>query len=1149
MTNYCKTISKNHFFKNKTIILAVKFSFILILVASLNVFANGLAQNINLSSDIRNTSIKEVLKTIETQSGYRFFYGNDFNVQDQKVTLEAQNADVKSILEQVFRDIPVSVEYMEGNIVIIKSFAKQGIAVSGTVTDNGEPLPGVNIFVKGTTTGVVTDINGKYTINVPGADAVLVFSFVGYVTTEIPVGDKRDISLSLSEDTKQLDEVVVIGYGTQKKVNLTGAVSAVKVDETLTSRSLSNVSSGLQGVLPGLAVSQNSGMAGKNDVTLVVRGLGTVNNATPLVVVDGMPDVDINRINMNDVESISVLKDAASAAVYGSRAANGVILITTKSGKGADKASVNISGSYGWEVPTKSYEFMADYARALSLHQRSAAVNTLDANQSFKKGTIDQWLALSMIDPVKYPNTDWWDWIMRDHGAIQNYNISASGSNEKSNFFASIGLMDENGLQINNDFTRYNARFNYDYKLRHNMNVGIRFSGNWSKYTYYMNNGYTDSDDPNNTGGMDLQYAIAGITPYYDFTPDDGITGYYGGVMAYGEDAQAYNPYTFMVNNLNRQNRQEAIANMFFDWTFLKGLTARIDYSLNYYNQFRYTANTPNRAFNFQTNTYGSRTYVGDNAGVGNFTNTGYKTQLHGRLNYDVTIASGHDINVMAAYNEEYWYDRAQNTSRDDRYHPTLHEVDAALTSVVGTAGNTETEGLRSFIGRVNYAAFDKYLVELNLRADGSSKFLPGHQWGFFPSAAVGWRFTEEEFLKPLTGGWLSMGKLRASYGTLGNNSGVKRYEQQATLAASHYMINGNVIAKGLVNKKMTNEDLTWESTAVLNFGLDLGFFNNRLTAELDYYDRLTTNMLRPSEMSIHLTGAYDAPRRNIGELRNRGIEANVTWREKRGQFTYMVNANVSYNKLRLEKWNEYLNRGWVFLDMPYHFVFTYKDTGIAQTWQDVYNGTPQSASPGDLIRTDVNGDGRIDSNDKVAYPNLQRDRPTTNFALNASVSWNGFDMAVMLQGSAGRKTFWINNYNNVNPGSLRYAFTWDHWENPWSWENRNGEWPRLGGNTATDSGNRAETTFWLDNMAYLRLKNIQLGYSLPKRWLEVLRIDNVRIYATGENIATITNYRGLDPERSGRVNGDAVDSNTGGHASDAYPLVKSFSIGINIGF
>jgi TonB-linked SusC/RagA family outer membrane protein len=995
--------------------------------------------------------------------------------------------------------------------------------VSGIVSDeSGNPLASISVTIQNGTAGTSTDSKGYYTLNAESGSK-MIFSSVTYETLVITIGSSNEYNVVLKQKVNTMADVVVVGYGTQKKINLVGAVSSVTVDDKITSRPLANISSGLSGLIPGLSASQSSGMAGKNGADLLIRGLGTVNNASPLIVVDGMPDINIDRINVNDIESVSVLKDATSSAVYGSRAANGVILITTKSGKGTKKTSINFNSNTALTVPTRAFDFMADYPRALTLEQRRAATNTRPDQQLFKNGTIDQWMALGMIDPLRYPNTDWWDIILRN-GTFQDYNLSASGGGDKSNFFSSVGIKDEQGLQINNNYKQYNARFNFDYKLKSNMNTGVKFSGNWSDFTYALAEGFTDPASTN-TAGFDMQYAIAGITPY------DPVSGKYGGVMAYGEDPQAYNPYTLYVNSLTRENRQEANASMYWDWSPVKGLTARVDYALNYYNQFRKNANMPNQAFNFQTNSFGSRVYVGQNAGVSNATNTGYKTMMTGRLNYHTVIKGNHDISALFVYSEEYWYDRYQFSSRNDRLHPSLSEIDAALTDIQGTGGNTSTEGLRSYIGRLNYTAFNKYLFEADFREDGSSKFLPGSRYGFFPSAAIGWRFTEENFLRSLTDRFLSTGKLRASYGTLGNNSGVGRYEQQETLDASNYII-ANSISRGFVNSKMINRFLTWEETKVLNVGLDLGFLNNRLTAELDYYDRKTIGMNRPSEMSILLTGAYDAPRTNIGNMVNRGIEGTFSWRDKVGNFNYGATLNASFNRTTLEKWNEFLGRGWIFLNMPYHFLYTYEDMGIAQTWQDVYNATPQGASPGDVLRKDINGDGRITGDDMKAYPNIQRDRPTTNFGFNAYASWKGVDIAILLQGAAGRKTFWLNAFNNVNFNAQRYASTWDHWNNPWSVENRDGGWPRLGGS----GNNTAETTLWLDNLSYLRFKNLQLGYTFPKSLMQKMRFASLRVAGTAENLATLTSYRGLDPEKQGNNN-------------NLYPINKSYSLSIQLGF
>jgi TonB-linked SusC/RagA family outer membrane protein len=1001
--------------------------------------------------------------------------------------------------------------------------------ISGIVTDDsGNPLPSISVTVKGSSAGTTTDEKGHYQINA-SIGSSLVFSSVNHESFTVVVDNRNEYNINLKPKINSLSDVVVVGYGRQKKVNLVGAVATINVDEKITGRPLPNITSGLSGLVPGLSATQSTGMAGRNGAILLIRGLGTSNNSNPLVVVDGMPDVDINRVNVNDIETISVLKDATSSSVYGSRAANGVILITTKSGKGTRKTSMNFTTNAALEVPTKGFDFMADYPRSLTLEQRRAATNTLPSNQLFKKGTIDQWMALGMIDPLRYPNTDWWNIIMRD-GALQNYNLSASGGNDKSNFFASVGMKDEQGLQINNNYKQYNARFNFDYKLRDNMNTGIKFYGNWSKFTYALEEGFTDPA-PTNTAGFDMQYAIAGITPY------DPATGYFGGVMAYGEDPQAYNPYTVYVNTLTRQDRQETNASMYWDWSPLKGLTAALDYGLTYYNQFSWNANMPNQAFNFQTNSFGSRVYVGPNAPIVNNTNTGYKTLMDARLNYHTNFGKNHDVSALFVYSEEYWYDRFQGSSRNDRLFPTLHEIDAALTDIQSTGGNSSTEGLKSYIGRVNYTAFNKYLLEGNFRVDASSKFVPGQQYGFFPSVAVGWRFIQEDFLQPFLSKFLSNGKLRVSYGSLGNNSGIGRYEQRATLAANNYIIN-NSVTRGFVNTKLINKVLSWEATKILDIGLELGFLNNRLTAEIDYYDRVTTGLVRPSDLSNLLTGAFNAPRTNIGQVRNRGIEGNFSWRDKIGKINYGVSANISYNKNLLEGWNEFIARGAtssganIFLNMPWNFIYAYQSLGIAQTWSDVYNATPQGAQPGDILRQDLNGDGRIDGNDQKAYPNIQRDRPTTYFGLNGYASWKGIDIAFYLQASTGRKDFWLNAFNNLNFSTSRYAATWDHWNNPWTVENRDGEWPRLGG-----SGNNTITsTFWLDNMNYLRFKNLQLGYTIPKKLFGKTGVNSLRIAGSAENLLTISSFRGLDPEKAGNNN-------------NLYPINKGYSLVIQLGF
>lgn len=997
----------------------------------------------------------------------------------------------------------------------------QDHVVKGHVHDkNGEPLIGVTVQVKGGKAGAVTDIDGNYTISVPNDKAVLTFSYVGYSPFEQKIGSRNQLDVTLDEIAEMLDQVVVVGYGTQKKVNLTGAVASVNVDKELTSRSVANVSSALSGLMPGLSVNQSTGMAGNNNATLLIRGMGTINDASPLIVVDDMPDVDINRVNMNDIESITVLKDATAASVYGSRAANGVILIKTKSGSKDHKTQINFSASYGWQKATRSYDLLSDYAQALTLHQISAATDpgTNGVQQNYKDGTIDQWMALGMIDPVKYPNTDWWDYVMRT-GNIQNYNVSATGGGEKSNFFASIGYVKQKGLQISNDYDRYNIRLNYDYDILKNLQVGMKIDGNWSNYSYCQSNGFNGEDNRIST-------AIAGIYPY------DSKTGTYGGPMAYGELPEAFNALAVYKNSVKRENRQELNGSAFITFKPFRGFTARLDYSLRYYNQYYKDAPTPTQSYNYQTDSYKDLWYVAENSGVTDINKNGYKTLMNFRLNYETKFGENHNLKLLGIYSEEYWYSRSNTTGRKDCIHPSLSEINSALTTTQITAGTSARQGLRSWIARVNYSAFDRYLMEFNFRVDGSSKFLKGHRYGFFPSASLGWRISEESWIKPYVEKWLDNAKLRVSYGQLGNNSGVGAYQQREIMTQNNYMFDGS-IATGFTYQKMLNENLTWEKTGVFNLGLDLDFFNNRLSAQFDYYDRLTTGMLQNSQMSILLSGGYEAPKANLGNLRNRGFEANITWRDNIDKLRYSVTGNFSYNRMNLEKWGEFLDKGYVYLNMPYHFVY-YMDAlpTLAQTFQDTYNYIDQGAKPGDIIRLDTNGDGILDANDKIANASSLRDAPTMNFALNVKASYKGFDFAMLWQGGAGRKDIWINKFNQTNLPTQSYTSTTDHIKKPWSWENRGGEWPRLGGNAT----NATENAFYLRNMDYFRMKNIQLGYTLPKGLTQKFYVENLRVYFSAENLLTITGYEGLDPEKPAG-------------SGDLYPTTKTYTVGLNLSF
>lgn len=1104
-------------------------SFILFFVYSLTSTINVQAQNITMS--LENVTIQQAINKIQRQYGYSFSINADDVNLSKVIVVKLSGQTIKEALNQIF--VGQEVDYViNGKVISVikkdntalkpvankKTILPKSRTITGKVLDEeGEPLIGATVFLKGSKNGVITDLDGAFLINTSEFEPVLQVSYLGFDKKEVEV--KRDIHtifIELNKSTVGIDDIVVVGYGTQKKTNLTGSVSTIVMDDLLANRSVASLSAGLTGLASGLSVIQNSGMAGSDNTELMIRGIGTVNNAAPLVVVDDMPDIDISTINMNDVERISILKDAAAAAVYGSRGANGVILITTKSGNKMEaKVSVKISSSI--DTPINPYTFMSDYARVMTLYQKRLMTGSYYDAIPYRDGTIDQWLALQNIDPMKYPSTDWWKLIMKN-GHSTSYNASISGGNDKTTCYASFGILNKQGLQIHNDYNRFNARFNYSYQVRKNLSMEARFDGNWSNQTLYESTGF---------GSEILQYAISGISPF------DETTGNYGGSMAYGDDVSIINPLAVYDNCINIDNQQNANIKGSVNWTPVKDLSLRTDYTLSYYNELYKSANNSVQAYNFQTNDYIDYWYVPSNQGVTNNTSTGYKTQFIARAEYKKSLGyDKHKIYALALYSEEFWHDRIQNSYRRDNLHSSLSELESTLPNYQETTGNSSEVGLRSLVFRTNYEGYGRYLVELNCRYDGSSMFAEGHKFGFFPSLSLGWRFSEETFIKNSTKGWLSNGKFRLSYGLLGNNSGVSAYEQRVTLTNYNYFIDNRTVM-GFVNRKLTNENLSWESSNVFDLGLDLGFFRNKLTVEADYYDRLTFGMIRPSSLSDLLSGTYEVPRKNIGNLRNKGTELTVIWRGNIQKFKYTISANGSYNASRLESWNEYLSpyTSSYYVNMPYGFTFGYKDTGIATNWQDIMNATPQSSRIGDILLEDVNGDGQITTADQVAYT-IPTMRPTTDFGLRFQFQYRNFDLGMLLAGSTGRYEYWTNLYNKTNFSGGGYATSWMHWYDTWNVNNRTASMPRIGG----AAGSNTDTEYWLEDMTFLRMKNLQAGYNMKTKFVKSMGFSCIRFYFSSENLFTLTAYRGMDPERIGRK-------------SDVYPQIRSYSLGINLDF
>lgn len=1077
-----------------------------------------------ITLNVANSPVRKVISNIEGQTDYRFFYSDNLKDLDKSISIKCENAGIESVLQKILFGTSLDYKINQSRVVSIipkvPSKEKSKALMGSIIDEKGFPLIGVSVLIKGTSHGTITDIDGKFHMDNVEPSSTVVFSYIGYETIEKQVDGKKEFTVVLKENSHRLNEVIVVGYGAQRKVNLSGAVSMVSVDEQLSGRSIASTSTALSGLVPGLMVQQSSGMAGKDGATLRVRGLGTVNNSVPLIVVDGIPDIEIDRIDMNDIESISVLKDASSSAVYGSRAANGVILITTKKGK-SGKVNVNYSGNFSVGKATGFYDFLADYPRALTLHNQAATNGNSGA--IYKDGTIDAWMAKGMVDPILYPNTDWWDVIFRSP-FTQNHTLSATGGNEKGTYYLSIGLLDQEGLMINNDYNRYSFRVNVDQQIGQNFKVGLNAAGQWSSQVYPLDEGLLSYG---NASTWEMVRTVAGILPQHP------ITGEYGGAMAYGEDILASNLMSKYSVNKNEQERKDFNGMAFLEWKPIPFLQFRADYGLTYRNDFTKSWSMPTVLQNFQTGLPGYEV-VTKSSGISNYTRERTKTILNLHAIYNQEIIQGHNLRFQFIYSEEYWHERSQSSSRNDRFHPNLTEIDGAGVTTQSAGGSSSNEGLRSIVTKLNYDIQDKYMLQALVRWDASSKFSKGHQWGTFPSVSAAWRLSEEGFFESLRD-VVSNAKIRLSWGKVGNNSGVDRYYQKDTYNSYPYTFGDNVLVEGYAPHKLIDSNFTWESTAMTNIGLELSFLSSRLKMELDLYNKLTSSMIRPGQVSRLLSG-LEAPDRNIGEMRNRGAEISLSWQDQIGDLSYGIGVNYSYNKNKLLQWNERLGRGDKFLGYPYEMVHTYKAVGIVQTWEEVANAPYQSdnLAPGDLLMEDINGDGMIDSSDKVAMPNSMRYIPTSDFSININADWRGIDLSMLFQGNAGRKNFWLDNFNNVNVYASRYAFQ-EHHLNTWSPDNRGATLPRL--TTGSNGGfNQEQSTFWLYSCDYIRLKNIQLGYRISQKLLKHIGVGSARIHVSAENLFTITKWPGLDPEKLPKSGSEIP-----------YPLMKNYSLGINI--
>ena len=1035
-----------------------------------------------------------------------------------------QKIFAKMLLITEITSILILATCLQANAKLNPRTSPPPIEIHGRVIDQeGNPLQGASVLIAGTQNGTTTNSDGRFTLTVPGANTVLEISNVGFQAKAVTVGKQTNITITLENATTGLNEVVVVGYGTQKKVNLTGAVSSIDFEsKEITSRPLLNVSTALSGLASGVFVNQNNGAPSNNAASIKVRGTGTLNaGADALVIIDGNPG-DMNVINPNDIASISILKDASSAAIYGSRAANGVILITTKSGSNNGKIVFDYNGYVGRTAPTKLFDIISDVGDDMTIVDRIQTNSGL--TPSFSQARIDEWRTKSKTDPIDYPNTNWYDYLIRP-SILSSNTFSARGGNEKINFYSSFGILDNSGLIPKSGLMRYNFRNNLNYKINDWLKLGQILTGNFSNH------------------GPDLTQSLFIVYPNPSILPKSS-DGRYGGAMSGGIDTQAGNLLQEIEQNKGQSNMQDYTQKVFAILSPFKGLDITGSYFIDATTNNSWSSYLPSDRWNFQDST---KVYdaSGAHTSVGNGFSKTQRQVWDLYATYNKSFGK-HNVRLLAGFNQEKYDLTYFSASKLDLISIDVPVLDAA-SNQPAASGSGEGYRMRSYFGRINYDFVGKYLFEANLRYDGSSRFSPQNRWGTFPSFSAGWLASKEDFWNALAG-TIDFFKLRASWGRLGNN-GISNYAWQSVYGVSNYSFNG-AIAQGLSPTALTNTDIKWETTDVLDIGTDFDLFN-KLNVTIDYYDKFSHGIL--AQLPIpYVNGTLDPPYVNAAEVRNRGIEVDIRYRAKIGKLGISVGVLGAYNKNRIEKykgpgiidgvgpnvgsWTEGQPIGVFYVGEVDHIIQDQKeiDNLVAKgyTWDGATPGV------GDFLLKDNNGDKVFSDADKVLKGNPV---PLYTYAFNINLNYKGFDFYSLSQGVAKVDKYLQGYSEGLSALIGGYGYP-KRWLASWTPENKSTTIPKIYTNNSIN--NAENNDYFMSPGDYLRIKTIQLGYSLPESLIEKAKLTKFRIYVDLENYFQFTKYRGMDPEADG-----SVGMSSGSNETNTYPLMKTASIGINIGF
>lgn len=1113
------TLSGRYCFKNprfKQIFRIMRISTFLLMVCVFCSYAgNAHSQNAKVSIHMNNVKLDKILNEIENQTDYLFIYNNQVDIN--KITsVKVKNEAVAQVLDRILSGTGINYE-LEGTHIILTTEAikdlhaqQQAKTVTGTVTDvSGEPIIGANIRIKGTTTGTITDIDGNFSIEAK-PQSVIEVSYIGYLTQETVINNQKSIRFLLKEDTKTLDEVVVIGYGVQKKADLTGSVANINTEE-LNTQSNANIGQALQGKIAGVDIVSQGGAPGSG-TRIMVRGIGTLNNASPLYIVDGMYMNSIDHINPNDIASIDVLKDASSAAIYGSRAANGVIIVTTKEGSNTEgKPIIDLSVNLGISTASKFLDM---------LDAKGWAEVTTIARQAIGKPALDM-----ATDLANKPDNDWQD-IMFRPALMQNYNLAVKGGGKYSTYYTGLGYFNQDGIVKGTNYQRYNIQSKNDYKR------GI-FSAGTNLIISFSHDKPLHQELRGGMIGTILQ-SVPTLEKY-----DDTREGGYGGT--YGDVVNIPHPLAIIDDNImDRYNENVKIfANLYAQIELFKGLK----YKLNL---------TPDFSFERYKNYLNKYDFGLATNSITQLTERQRRRRnilVENLLTFDRTFGE-HKISALAGYT--YQDSRFRHIQAYGEGLPQgLEEIDAATTNR-SNEGNSWRSVLTSILGRVFYSYQNKYLFTATIRRDGSSKFGKNNRYGYFPSFSLGWNVAEEKFMENVH--WLDQLKLRGGYGVLGNQE-IDNYQYSSTITTGINYPDGNGgLLQGAFPKNFANPDIKWEETAMTNVGIDFMAFNNRLSLTADYYVKNTKDILLTVPIPISSGGAND-PIRNAGKIRNNGFEFNLGWMDQPNpDISYGINLIGSFNKNKViamgsesgsikgGSTNQNITTSETKAGYPIGGYWLISTAGYfnSQEEVDAYakdgKKIQPAAEPGDIKFVDANNDGVINDDDRVFQGSPF---PDFTFALNGNMRYKNFDLSIGLQGVLGNKIYNATRQTleDVTKGSNFLASCLDYWTP----ENKNASHPRLTWDDP-NRNTRAESDRYLENGSYLRLRSVQLGYTFPQTWFKGA-IQHARVYINAENLFTITSYSGYSPD----VNAD--NANYRGFDNFIYPTNRTFMLGLNVTF